>query len=188
MMHDNKTRYREKTILKNYVEGISVITQAQLLHRLLMQKCLKDAIKLLGIKSIKEVKTKEMISKNMALALSTLARKLSCDLVFARKTLLTGVVEKNTATDCLLGMTTRMLKTSRLSLWKHKNIRFQLDEDDEVSCLVVICRKPYQDRLPYNVRDKVKDFWHLTLVSYQMKRMLCGIVYLMETMKLMENT
>ena len=85
-------------------------------------------------------------------------------------------------------MTARTLKTSRLILWKHKNIRFQLDEDDEVSCLVVICRKPYQDRLPYNVRDKVKDFWHLTLVYYQMKRMLCGVVYIKETMKLIPNT
>ena len=53
MMHDNKTRYRAKMILKNYVEGISVITQSQLLQILLKQKCLKDAIKLLDIKSIK---------------------------------------------------------------------------------------------------------------------------------------
>ena len=63
--------------------------------------------------------------------------------MFARKTLLTGVVEINTATDRLLAMTTRMLKTSRISLWKHKNIRVQLDEDDEIACWVSICRKPY---------------------------------------------
>ena len=120
-------------ILKNYLEGISVITQAQLLHRLLMQKCLKDAIKLLGIKSIKEVKTNEMVSKNLTSTLTTLARKQSRDLVFARKTLLTRIVARNTATYYVLAMTARMLKTSRLSLWKHKNIRVQLDEDDEVS-------------------------------------------------------
>jgi len=58
-------------------------------------------------------------------------------------------------------MTARTLKTRRKSLWKHKNFRVQLDEDDEVACWVVICRKPYSDRLPDNVRDKVKDFWHL---------------------------
>ena len=54
-----------------------------------------------------------------------------------------------------------MLKTSRLSLWKHKNIRVQLDEDSEVACWVAICREPYQDRLPDNVRDRMKEFWHL---------------------------
>ena len=74
-MHNNKTRYRAKTILKNYVEGISVITQAQLLQILLKQKCLKDGIKLLGIKSVKDVKAHEMVSKNLTSALATLARK-----------------------------------------------------------------------------------------------------------------
>ena len=78
--------------------------------------------------------------------------------MFARKTLLTWVVAKNTATDHLLAMTGRTLKTSRLSLWKHKNIRVQLDEYDQVSCVVAICRKPYQDRLLDNVRDKVNEF------------------------------
>ena len=61
LMRDHTTRYRAKKILKNYLEGIFVIAQAQLLHRLLKQKCLKDAIKLLGIKSVKEVKTNEMV-------------------------------------------------------------------------------------------------------------------------------
>ena len=59
-------------------------------------------------------------------------------------------------------MAARTLKTSRLSLWKHKNIRVHLDEDDEVAyCWVAICRKPYQDRLPDNVRHMVKEFWNL---------------------------
>ena len=74
-MRDHTTQYRAKQILKNYLEGISVIAQAQLLHRLLKQKCLKYAIKLLGIKSIKEVNTNEIISKNMTSALAILARK-----------------------------------------------------------------------------------------------------------------
>ena len=121
----------------------------------------KDAIKLLGIKSIKEVKTNEMVSKNRTSALTTLARKRSWDLVFACKTLLTGVVAKNTINSCLLSTTAKMLKTSRKSLWKHKNIRVQLDEDDEVACWGVFCRKTYQDRLPDNVRDMVKEFWNL---------------------------
>ena len=63
---------------------------------------------------------------------------------------------KNTAIDRLLAVTARTLKTSRLSLWKHKKIRVQLDEDDEFACWVAICRQPYQDRLPDKVRDKVK--------------------------------
>ena len=79
----------------------------------------------------------------MTLALATLARKQSHNLVVARKTYLIGVVEKNTATDRLLAMTARTLKKSRKHLWKHKKVRFQLDEDDEVACWVVICRKPY---------------------------------------------
>ena len=58
-------------------------------------------------------------------------------------------------------MTARMLKTSRKFLWKHKKFRVQLYEDDEVACWGVICRKPYQDRLSDNVRDRVKEFCHL---------------------------
>ena len=111
LMRDHTTRYREKQILKNYLEVIYVIAQAQLLHGLLKQKCIKDAIKLLGIKSIKEVNRNKMVSKNMTSNLSTLARKRSRDLVFARKTLLIWVVAKNTATGRLLAMTARTLKT-----------------------------------------------------------------------------
>ena len=58
-------------------------------------------------------------------------------------------------------MTRRTLKTSRNFLWKNKNFRVQLDEDDEVACWGVICRQPYQCRLLDNVRDWVKEFWHL---------------------------
>ena len=79
----------------------------------------------------------------------------------ARKSILTGVVAKNTVNSPLLSTTTRMLKKSRKFLWKHKNIRVQLDEDDEFACWGVIYRKPYQDRLIDNVRDRVKYFWHL---------------------------
>ena len=68
---------------------------------------------------------------------------------------------KNTVNSCLLSTTVRMLKKSRKSLWKHKNIRVQLDEDDEFACWGVIYRKPYQGRLSTNVRDKVKEIWHL---------------------------
>ena len=74
----------------------------------------------------------------------------------ARRAILIGVVEKNTVTNRLLSTTARTLKTSRKCLWKHKNFRVQLDEDDEVACLGVICRQPSQDRLLYNVRDRVK--------------------------------
>ena len=68
---------------------------------------------------------------------------------------------KNTINSRLLSTTARMLKTSRKFLWKHKNVSVQLDEDYEVACWGVIYRQPYQDRLPDNVRDRVKEFWHL---------------------------
>ena len=123
-MRDHTARYKEKKILKNYLEVIPIIEQAQLLHRLLKKKCLGNAIKLLGIKSVKEVKINEMLSKNVTSTLATLARKLFHDLVVARKTLLTGVVAKNIVIDRLLVMTARKLKTSRKSLWKHKNVGF----------------------------------------------------------------
>ena len=54
------------------------------------------------------------------------------------KSILTGVVQKNIVNSRLLSTTARMLKTSRKSLWKHKNIRVQSDEDDEVACWGVI--------------------------------------------------
>ena len=77
------------------------------------------------------------------------------------KSILTGVVAKNTVNSRLLSSTARMLKTSRKSLWKHKNFRVQLDEDNEVSCWGVTCRKSYQDRLPDNVRGRMKESWNL---------------------------
>ena len=79
----------------------------------------------------------------------------------ACKSILTRVVAKNTVNSRLLSTTARLLKTSRKCLWKHKNVRVQLDEDDEVACWGVICRQPYQDRILDNVRDRVKEFWHL---------------------------
>ena len=79
----------------------------------------------------------------------------------AHKSILTGVVARNIVNGPLLSTTARILKTSRKFLWKHKNVRVQLDEDDEVACWGVICRQPYQDRLPDNVRDRVREFWHL---------------------------
>ena len=79
----------------------------------------------------------------------------------AHKAILTRVVVKNTVTSRFLSTTARTLETSRKSLWKYKNFRVQLDEDDEVACWGVICRQPYQDGLPDNVRGRVKEFWHL---------------------------
>ena len=79
----------------------------------------------------------------------------------AHKSILIGVVAKNTVNSRLLSTTTRMLKTSRKFLWKHKNVVVQLDEGDEVACWGVICRQPYQDRLSHDVRDRGKEFWHL---------------------------
>ena len=61
----------------------------------------------------------------------------------ARKSIVTGVVAKNTVNSRLLSTLARMLKTSRKSLWKHKKIRVQLDEDDEIACWGVIFRQPY---------------------------------------------
>jgi len=86
---------KKKKILQNYLEGNSVITQAQLLHSLLKQKCLRNAIKLLGIKGGKEVKTNETVSKKVTSTLATFARKCSRDLMIARRALLIGIVAKN---------------------------------------------------------------------------------------------
>ena len=74
-MPDHTTHYRAKKTLKEYFEGISVIEQAQLLHRLLKRKCLRNAITLLGIQSAKEAKSNEIVSQNMTLVLASLARK-----------------------------------------------------------------------------------------------------------------
>ena len=96
----------------------------------------------------------------------------------ARKSILTGVVAKNNVNSHLLSTTTGMLKTSRKSLWKHKNVRVQLDEDDEVACWGVIYRKPYQDRLPNNMRDKVKEFWHLKYHFLPNEKGCCAASYI----------
>ena len=186
-MPDHTTCYRVKEIFKEYFEGISVIEQAQLLNMLLKRKCLRNAMTLLGIKNVKEAKSNEIVSQNLTAVLSSLAKKRSHNYMVARKSILTGVVAKNIVNSHFLSTTARMLKTARKSLWKHKNVRVQLDEDDEVACWGVICRKPYQDRLPYSVRDKVKLFLHLNYPFLQNENDVCDIVYQKETMKIMPN-
>ena len=57
-------------------------------------------------------------------------------------------------------MTAKVLKTLRTSLWRHTKFRIELDENDELACWANICRKPYHDRLPNDVRDRVKEFWN----------------------------
>ena len=61
---------------------------------MLKQKYVKDVIKLLGIKNIKEVKTNEIVSKNIKVALATLSKIRSCVEKDARRELLTGVLQK----------------------------------------------------------------------------------------------
>ena len=93
-MPDHTTRYRAKKIVKEYFEGISVIYQAQLLHRLLKQKCLRNAMILLGIQNVKEAKSNEIVSQNMTSNLASLARKCSHNFMVARKAIPIGVVAK----------------------------------------------------------------------------------------------
>ena len=74
-MPDHTARYRVKTIVKEYFEGIYVIEQAQLLNMLLKQKCLRNAMTLLGIKNVKEAKSNEIVSQNLTSVLASLAKK-----------------------------------------------------------------------------------------------------------------
>ena len=48
-MLDHTAHYRVKKIVKEYFEGISVIEKAQLLNKLLKQKCLRNAMTLFDI-------------------------------------------------------------------------------------------------------------------------------------------
>ena len=60
-----------------------------------------------------------------------------------------------------MSATSKLFKTSRKSLWRHKKFRIQLDENDELVCWANICRRRYRDRIPDSVRDRVKEFWDL---------------------------
>ena len=44
LMPNHTTHYREKKIVKEYFEGISIIEQAQLLQILLKRKCIRDVL------------------------------------------------------------------------------------------------------------------------------------------------
>ena len=98
---------------------------------------------ILGIKNVREVESNEIVSKNLTSVLASLAKKKSHNYMVAHKYILPGVVGKNTVNSGLLSTTARMSKTSRKFLWKHKNVRAQLDEDDEFACWGVIYRQPY---------------------------------------------
>jgi len=58
-MHDHIVQYNKKVTSQNYLAGISILSQAQLLK----QKCVRDVVKLLGIKSVKEVKQMRQYKK-----------------------------------------------------------------------------------------------------------------------------
>ena len=61
LMPNHTTRYREKKIVKEYFEGISVIEQAQVLNKLLKWKCVRNAMTLLGIQNVNEAKSNEIV-------------------------------------------------------------------------------------------------------------------------------
>ena len=49
---------------------------------------------LLGIKNVKEAKSNEIVSQNLTLVLASLVKTRSHNYMVARKSILTGVVEK----------------------------------------------------------------------------------------------
>ena len=75
LMPDHIARYRAQKIVKEYFEGIYVIEQVQLLHRLLKRKCLRNAMTLLGIKNVKEAKSNEIVSQNLTSVLASFSKK-----------------------------------------------------------------------------------------------------------------
>ena len=152
-------RDKVKSVLKHTFEGLSIIAQAQLLRGLIKHKSLTNAVELLGIKSEKEVLANEMVTNNVTSALGILAKGRSNVAKNARRALLTGAVAKGTSSSRLMSTTSKLIKTSRKSLWRHSKFRTQIDENDEGACWANICRRPYHDRLPDGVRDRVKEFW-----------------------------
>jgi len=80
--------------------------------------------------------------------------------------LITDVIAEGTSLKCLMSMTTKVLKISNKTLWKHKKFMVQINEDDGLGCWAIICRHPYKNRLPNNVKAKVQEFWHLNAHVY----------------------
>lgn len=49
--------------------------------------------------------------------------------------------------------------TKEKTLYKHNKFQFQLDENDEFTCWVFICKKLYKDRLPEGIKAMVHEYW-----------------------------
>lgn len=77
------------------------------------------------------------------MAFFSLGKRKSRDAKVVDRALIIGDIAKETTLICLMSMATKLLKTSRETLWKHKKIKVQLDDDDEIACWAIICRYPY---------------------------------------------
>lgn len=52
-----------------------------------------------------------------------------------------------------------MLHASSRTLHKYTEFIVQIYENDEATYWDLICRQPYQDKLPIGIRKKVVEFW-----------------------------
>lgn len=87
----------------------------------------------------------------------------------------------------------KLLHVSRKTLHKYTKFRVRIDENDEATCWAFICRQPYRDRLPENVREQVIEFWdrHSRAISDQkhvLRKRLSKGVYAEHCKHVMEMT
>ena len=160
LIPDRTVREYVSNIIKSYFEDCSVLTQAQILHGLIKHKKLKNATKLLGFQDASSKKAREHVTENISNALSSFGKSRKVDIRAARRAITTAVVTPRTSTKHQIVATmSKLLHVSRKTLHKYTKFRVRIDENDEATCWAFICRQPYRDRLPENVREQVIEFW-----------------------------
>ena len=66
---------------------------------------------------------------------------------------------------------TKVIGTSRKTLYKYNKFRLQIDANDELACWAIICRQPYKDRVGESVKTMMHEYWVQILVFHQMQGM-----------------
>ena len=64
-----------------------------------------------------------------------------------------------TSLTWMVEIMSKLLHVSRKTLDKYTKFRVWIDENNEATCWVLICRKPYRDRISGGVGEKVVYFW-----------------------------
>ena len=121
--------------------------------------------------------------KNVPKQLSSYGKSREPNILATHRETTTIVFMLRTSRRQIVIMMSKSLYASRRTLWRNTKLRDCREENNEGACWDLICRKPYQDRIPEGIREKVIEFSKIHFRAIQNKKTFCDGAYLEECVK-----